>query len=283
MDTSDIQELIDDLSGNLDDLEASLAPILSTALSASTSKLPLLDKAKLYVLATYALDSVLFSLLKLNGTDVKTHPVVAEINRVKSYFGKIKEAETGPAQRSAVLDKDAAARFIKHGLAGNEKYDNARQEKMAAEKARTKSKADEFEASAQYGSGNRFTGMAKRMKAEEPSITVVKATELSDDDDEAGAAQTSSPEQSKEEKKAAKHQRRMERKLVKQSPVDEAEEQPAASSAPAQAKTGPKSNHDTFQALLNGSLPAQPAKKKKRKSRSEAQDELENKRMREMM
>jgi len=290
MDTSDVQELIEDLGGNLDDLEASLAPLLNTALSTSTSKLPLLDKAKLYVLATYAIDSVLFSLLKLNGTDVKNHPVVAEISRVKSYFNKIKEAETGPAQRTTQLNKDAAARFIKHGLSGNDKYDMARQEKLAVDRANGKRKADELEASAQWGSQNRFANMAKRMKADEPTIGVVKANES--DDEDAPVAMSSGPEQTKEEKRAAKHQRRMERKQAKQSPAESpmtGQDASADSSTPAEpatrTKPGPRSNHDTFQALLKGPLPVpeKKEKKKKRKTRGEVQDELENKRMKEMM
>lgn len=261
MDSSDVKELVEDMSGSIDDLEASLAPLLNATLSSSTSKLPLLDKAKLYVLATYAIDSVLFSYLRLNGTNVKDHPVVQEIMRVRSYFNKIKEVEAGPVQRNSTLDKDAAARFIKHGLAGNDKYDQARQDRKAIE-AGAKRKAEEFEASARYGSQNRFAGMAKRMKAEEPSITVVKADDASSDD-----------EATKAEKKAAKQQRRSERAKAKQSPADsEAQEEGSAAAsteAGGKRKTAPRSNHETFQALLNG--PAPKKEKKKRKSRGEAQ------------
>ena len=57
MDTADLDPLVDELKGNIDDLEESLAPLLKTSLSQSTSKLPLLDKAKAYVLTTYAIES----------------------------------------------------------------------------------------------------------------------------------------------------------------------------------------------------------------------------------
>ncbi|GAB7325019.1 hypothetical protein MBLNU13_g08817t1 [Cladosporium sp. NU13] len=258
MDSSDVKELVEDMSASIDDLEASLAPLLNASLSASTSKLPLLDKAKLYVLATYAIDSVLFSYLRLNGQNVKDHPVVQEIMRVRSYFNKIKEVEAGPVQRNTTLDKDAAARFIKHGLAGNDKYDQARQDRKAVE-ASAKRKAEEFEASARFGSQNRFAGMAKRMKAEEPSITVVKADDASSDD-EATA-------DSKAEKKAAKQQRRAE---AKQDSEAQGEDSATASTKPSRkSKTAPRSNHETFQALLNGPVPKK--EKKKRKSRGEAQ------------
>lgn len=35
---------------------------------------------------------------------------------MKQYFDKIKVLETGPEKRTMALDKDAASRFIKHGL-----------------------------------------------------------------------------------------------------------------------------------------------------------------------
>jgi exosome complex protein LRP1 len=261
MDSSDVKELVEDMSGSIDDLEASLAPLLNATLSSSTSKLPLLDKAKLYVLATYAIDSVLFSYLRLNGQNVKDHPVVQEIMRVRSYFNKIKEVEAGPAQRNTTLDKDAAARFIKHGLSGNDKYDQARQDRLAADKSGAKRKAEEFEASAQYGSGNRFAGMAKRMKAEEATVPVVKASEASDDDDD---AETST---SKAARKAAKHQRRVEKALARESVVDNGAQDESSVAAPKETggkrKNAPRSNRETFEALLNGPVP----KKEKKKSR----------------
>lgn len=266
MDSSDVKELVEDMGGSIDDLEASLAPLLNATLSSSTSKLPLLDKAKLYVLATYAIDSVLFSYLRLNGQNVKEHPVVQEIMRVRSYFNKIKEVEAGPTQRNATLDKDAAARFIKHGLSGNDKYDQARHERLAADKSGAKRKAEEFEASAQFGSGNRFAGMAKRMKAEEATVPVVKADQASDDDDDEGAST------SRAEKKAAKHQRRADRALARQNPADSEAQEESSAAAPRETggkkKTAPRSNHETFEALLNGPVPKK-EKKKNRKSKGE--------------
>ena len=60
MDSTHILSLLEQLDDELDDLEDSLAPLLKAALSETTSKLPLLDKAKLYVLVTYAIESMLF-------------------------------------------------------------------------------------------------------------------------------------------------------------------------------------------------------------------------------
>ncbi len=56
----DVMELLEQLDDEVDDLEEALAPILKAGLADTASKLPLLDKAKLYVLVTYAVESLLF-------------------------------------------------------------------------------------------------------------------------------------------------------------------------------------------------------------------------------
>lgn len=60
METIDLEPLIESLDDNIDDLEEALKPLLKSALSDVAGKLPLLDKAQLYVLVTYAIESVLF-------------------------------------------------------------------------------------------------------------------------------------------------------------------------------------------------------------------------------
>lgn len=59
--------------------------------------------------------------LRLQGVDAKEHPVFREITRVRQYFAKMKALEEPeePEQRTMVLDKAAAGRFIKHGLVSN--------------------------------------------------------------------------------------------------------------------------------------------------------------------
>ncbi|SZF05249.1 unnamed protein product [Blumeria hordei] len=136
MDSTKILSLLEDLDEEIDDLEESLAPLLKTAFSDITSKLPLLDKAKLYVLVTYAIESILFSYIRLHGVNARQHPVFLELTRVKQYFDKIKTAETPAAQRNLTLDKGAAGRFIKADLAGNEKFDLQKAEQLAKERAR---------------------------------------------------------------------------------------------------------------------------------------------------
>jgi len=138
MDVSDILLLLEQLDDEIDDLEDSLAPLLNSALSNTAAKLPLVDKAKLCVLVTYAIESIIFSYLRLNGVKAREHPVFTELTRVKQYFDKIKVAETPIQKRENLsVDKQAAARFIKAGLSGNSKYDLERAEKQAKERARS--------------------------------------------------------------------------------------------------------------------------------------------------
>ena len=159
METPDLHPLIEDLTSNIDDLSDSLTPLLAGPLSHQTSKLPLLDQAKLYVLATYAIESLLFSSLRLSGVDAKAHPVFQELSRVKEYFNKIKAAESGGAgaKKGGRIDKEAAGRFIRAGLAGNERYDRERAERGERERAGAKRKLEGLG----EGVHTRFDGIAE--------------------------------------------------------------------------------------------------------------------------
>ncbi|KAI9760431.1 MAG: hypothetical protein M1835_000160 [Candelina submexicana] len=137
MEVTNLTPLIEQLDDNVDDLQESLQPLLQAALWDTVAKLPLLDKAKLYVLVTYAIESILFSFLRLNGVKTKEHPIFRELARVKQYFNKIKHVENSANKRDNLsLDKQAAGRFIKHALAGNTKADQERAEQQAKIKAK---------------------------------------------------------------------------------------------------------------------------------------------------
>ena len=292
MDTADLLPLVDDLGSNIDDLEESLAPILNSTLSHSTSKLPLLDKAKLHVLVTYAIESVLFSYLRLNGVEAKTHPVFQELARVKEYFGKIKTAETAGAKRSTTLDKDAANRFVKHGLAGNENYDRERAERIAREKAGPKRKFDEIRA----GTHTRFDESAKRIRASEAG----QSATATDNEDTTSAIDETQPstaatdpsmadvelleDGSKAAKKAAKRQRRLEKKLGEANAVadsattlaqlDGVQDQDVAVTGRASSQKAPKTTAEASESLPQTSSLSEaetPKKKKRKKRKSKAQ------------
>ena len=76
MDVTDITPQLDQLDIDLDLLEDALKPILGD-LGGISAKLPLLDRAKLYVLATYSIESLLFC---------KSTPCVSHRSRKTNTF-----------------------------------------------------------------------------------------------------------------------------------------------------------------------------------------------------
>ncbi|KAK4174044.1 Sas10/Utp3/C1D family-domain-containing protein [Triangularia setosa] len=140
MDVSDVSPQLEKLDLDLDTLQEVLQPLLSDVGDVS-SKMPLLDKAKLYVLVCYAIESLIFSSLRLNGVDAKNHPVFTELTRVKQYFEKIQKLETPPAERENTVNTEAVARFVRNDLADNKDIKNKLTELIAREKAKVEAKA----------------------------------------------------------------------------------------------------------------------------------------------
>ncbi|KAJ1304025.1 hypothetical protein OPQ81_008433 [Rhizoctonia solani] len=121
--TDHLSETVDDLVSSVDELEEVLAPLLATPLPELNKQLSSpLDRAKLQVWLSYILNDLVWIQLRAKGFNPnnlgagETHDVVGELDRVKSYFAKIKEAEN-PAKRTLAVDGKVANRFIKHALA----------------------------------------------------------------------------------------------------------------------------------------------------------------------
>ncbi|KAK5443372.1 hypothetical protein LTS15_010717 [Exophiala xenobiotica] len=167
MDTKSVFALTEQLEDNIEDLEDSLGSILETdgAFASTIKKLPLLERAKLNVLVVYAIESLLFSYLKLHGVDAKEHAVFRELTRVKQYFAKIQNAETDPTttRPTVTVNKEAAGRVIKHALAGNTKYDLKRAEREAREKVRANKRLTTLESIMQ----EKAKGRAQNEQAED--------------------------------------------------------------------------------------------------------------------
>ncbi|OCB85576.1 C1D-domain-containing protein [Sanghuangporus baumii] len=104
------------LSESLRELEEKLEPLFSKPLQDTLSSLDTLQQAKLQVLLPYLINDLIFIYLKTRGIDPKTHAVVSELERVKQYFEKIKDAEQSNQKRTTEIDKAAAGRFIKHAI-----------------------------------------------------------------------------------------------------------------------------------------------------------------------
>lgn len=184
MDPTKILSLLEQLDDDIDDIEDAVAPFIQKTIPEFASKLPLLDKAKLYTLVTYAIESILFSYLRLNGVNAREHSVFTELTRMKQYFEKIKLTENPPvavaSDRSLKLARGAAGRFIKAGLSGNDKYDLQRAEQMAKERAK---------------SHIRFEELSKKRKGNEETTTSNSAkSKTSDESDDSDSSSDSSDE-----------------------------------------------------------------------------------------
>lgn len=135
-DVKDITPDLERLDDQIDDLEDTLEPLLKN-LEDLSSQLPLLDKAKLFSLTAYAIESMLFckwdphpsyrmssgsethsetASLRIEGSDAQNHAVYGELKRIQQYFAKIKAAEEPVGQRSTTVNQEAAARILKNDL-----------------------------------------------------------------------------------------------------------------------------------------------------------------------
>ncbi|KAK4208694.1 Sas10/Utp3/C1D family-domain-containing protein [Rhypophila decipiens] len=135
MDVTDITPQLEQLDIDLDQLEAALQPLLGD-IGDISSRLPLLDKAKLNVLVAYAIESVLFSSLRLNGVDAKNHVIFTELTRVRQYVEKIKKVETPAPERENTLNTEAAIRVLRSDLADNKEVKAQLTEQIAKERAK---------------------------------------------------------------------------------------------------------------------------------------------------
>ncbi|KAJ5965890.1 Sas10/Utp3/C1D [Penicillium waksmanii] len=194
MDAPDLMPLLEQLEDNVDDLEEVLEPVLGQSLAKLSKNLPVMDRAKIHVLITYTLESLIFSYLRLKGVDAKQHPVFRELTRVRQYFEKIKALETEPEQPTMKLDKAAAGRFIKHGLAGNNKIDLELAEKQAKERARAQMKA------AMLAKKTAAKEAAQDSAVTSSAVTSAQETGDSDDNDEEMEEDMGKEEKQKESK-----------------------------------------------------------------------------------
>lgn len=166
---SDLPDRIEDFEVNIDELEDLLSPLLTKPLATTASTLPLLDKAKLHIQTTYAIESLLFSSLLISGVNAKEHPIFTELSRLRSYFKKIKDVEEGLVGPKARVDKEAAARFIKHGLAGNDRFDRERRERERLGRVEEAAKKRQHVKFDQDAEGKKMEGASvgsKRMAAD---------------------------------------------------------------------------------------------------------------------
>ncbi|KAI7834890.1 Sas10/Utp3/C1D family-domain-containing protein [Kickxella alabastrina] len=118
-----LSKQVDQLDAAIEQVERALGPILSQPLNEQLSKLSAIERCELEALIAYSIDTLFWIYLKVNGVPPKEHPVMAELQRVQRYIGKINKAkgingEDGGGDRMK-LDKQAADRFIRNAISSN--------------------------------------------------------------------------------------------------------------------------------------------------------------------
>ncbi|PPQ71649.1 hypothetical protein CVT24_007840 [Panaeolus cyanescens] len=114
--TAKVKAKLASLTSSLDDLESLLDRLFAQPLADTIVALEPLQQAKLQTLIPYVAYDLIFVYLKTRGIDPKSHPVLSELDRIRTYFDKVNKAENPPAERRTEIDKAAAARFIKHAI-----------------------------------------------------------------------------------------------------------------------------------------------------------------------
>eukprot|EP01113_Clastostelium_recurvatum_P024601 TRINITY_DN2936_c0_g1_i2.p1 TRINITY_DN2936_c0_g1~~TRINITY_DN2936_c0_g1_i2.p1 ORF type:complete len:199 (+),score=50.94 TRINITY_DN2936_c0_g1_i2:163-759(+) len=150
---SDLQSSLASFEKTLSSLEESLTPFFNESLKDQLSHLSPIDAAKLNIVMAYAINTLFYMYLKTQGTDTSDHPVIKELDRVKVYINKVK----GLSERQKLkLNSDAASRFIKHALSGNEAQDEEDKENQPKTPAKAESSKP---------SGSATTGKKKKKKS----------------------------------------------------------------------------------------------------------------------
>ncbi|POM62143.1 C1D domain containing hypothetical protein [Phytophthora palmivora] len=109
-------------------VEEHLAVFKQTSLEDFVAPLSPLERAKVQVSLAYTINALLFVFLKTQGVspkDIRQTHVKQELERVKAFIKKIKDAEELAKGPTLVLDKDASKRFIHNALSSDQVYVDA--------------------------------------------------------------------------------------------------------------------------------------------------------------
>ncbi|RSH82767.1 uncharacterized protein EHS24_007762 [Apiotrichum porosum] len=110
------------LKTSLDGLEGALAPILSQPWNETLEGTTSVERAKMDVLLAYSINNLVWMYLRTRGIKPEEHAVSGELERLQAYYTKVRDVEN-PPRRTTSVDKDAAARVIKHAIPRSQRVD----------------------------------------------------------------------------------------------------------------------------------------------------------------
>lgn len=111
----EVTESLETFHEALGKVEDTFKPLLETSVDDLKEKMNPLQSAKLDLVVAYSINSMFWMYLTTQGVNPRQHPVKSELDRIKKYMGKVKEA-TEKKEASLRLDKGAAKRFVKSAL-----------------------------------------------------------------------------------------------------------------------------------------------------------------------
>ncbi|KAL9953776.1 hypothetical protein ACROYT_G041240 [Oculina patagonica] len=133
-------------------------PLLETSVDDLKEKMNPLQSAKLDLVVAYAINSMFWMYLTTQGVNPRQHPVKTELDRIKKYMGKVKEA-TEKKEASARIDKGAAKRFVKSAL-----WEPSDKEKSSHNEGETSHKEDSKKKSEKRKSEGKSSDKKKRKR-----------------------------------------------------------------------------------------------------------------------
>ncbi|KAK7207215.1 hypothetical protein BZA70DRAFT_270739 [Myxozyma melibiosi] len=207
----EIQPFIAGLEAEIEKLESSISHVTKDGLAKYSANLPPLDRAKACMTLLYALNSSIFSALKVGEEFSSDHPVMSDIRRIQTYMKKVKNTEEIIAGRQLQVDKEAAGRFIKHALSGNDAYDEERENKRVASASRNVLSTEDNAAAVSKLLGEIRSVLGSKTNTNEP----VQESAISTDQVESAAqVENSGKEEAKEEVKEDKEEKKEEEVMI---------------------------------------------------------------------
>ncbi|KAI3468355.1 hypothetical protein Pfo_025018 [Paulownia fortunei] len=114
-----VMEAVKRTSSNIDEVRANLEEFLSYCTNETLSRMEPLERAQALFLIAKATTTLFALRLRCKGVDPDDHPVKKELERLSLYQEKLKQCmdlSKAPLRPSAIINPQAAARFIEHSL-----------------------------------------------------------------------------------------------------------------------------------------------------------------------
>ncbi|KAJ1969727.1 DNA-binding protein c1d [Dispira parvispora] len=105
-----LNSTVAEITHTVDTIHTLIKPLLAMPLTEALSKLSPEERAQMDVLIAYSINTLYWAYLKLNGVPPQEHPVLKELQRIKLYIQKVKEATSSPEPPAA--DEKAVEQFL---------------------------------------------------------------------------------------------------------------------------------------------------------------------------